>query len=290
MLRKARAAAVATWAFPFALGGTMSTTLDAGRKASPFGRFIRRIVRLSKDPFLFASILGIFALLAVFIIYPIAMVLLKSFASEEHPGLAVYVNLLSSSYVRQSLYNSLSMGAAAALVSSLVGFLFAYAVTRTDIPFKGFFNFMAIVPIVSPPFLGAVSVLLLFGSNGLITSKLLGIYNYPIYGFKGLLFAQVVTFFPVAYLTLKGVLESINPTLEDAALDLGSSRTQVFRKVTLPLALPGIASALLVIFIESLADFGNPLVLAGSDFPTLSVQDICRSPACMTCRAEPPFR
>ncbi len=242
------------------------------QQQSSIGKFFRRVARLSKDPFLFVSILVIFALLALFILYPIIMVLAKSLSSPDHPGLEVYVNLLSSSYVRESLYNSLSMGAAAALVSSLVGFLFAFAVTRTDIPFKGFFNFMAIVPIVSPPFLGAVSVLLLFGSNGLITSKLLGLYNYPIYGFKGLLFAQVVTFFPVAYLTLKGVLESISPTLEDAALDLGSSRSQVFRRVTLPLALPGIASALLVIFIESLADFGNPLVLAGSDFPTLSVQ------------------
>ena len=254
------------------VGGLMETTSPELTASNPFRRFARRVARLAKEPVLFASILVIFSLLAVFIIYPIVMVLLKSLTSAEHPGLEVYRNLLSSSYVRSSLYNSLSMGAAAAFLSCVVGFLFAYAVTRTDIPFKGFFNLMAIVPIISPPFLGAVSVLLLFGSNGLITSKLLGIYNYPIYGFKGLLFAQVVTFFPVAYLTLKGVLESISPTLEDAALDLGSSRSQVFRKVTLPLALPGIASALLVIFIESLADFGNPLVLAGSNFPTLSVQ------------------
>lgn len=250
----------------------METVNISSKKPTAIGKFTRRITRLAKDPVLLASILVIFALLAVFIIYPIGMVFLKSLTSSDHPGFEVYKALMSSSYVRASLYNSLTIGAASALLSCIVGFLFAYAVTRTDIPFKGFFNFMAIVPIVSPPFLGAVSVLLLFGSNGLITSKLLGIYNYPIYGFKGLLFAQVVTFFPVAYLTLKGVLESISPTLEDAALDLGSSRLQVFGKVTLPLALPGIASALLVIFIESLADFGNPLVLAGSNFPTLSVQ------------------
>jgi iron(III) transport system permease protein len=84
--------------------------------------------------------------------------------------------------------------------------------------------------------------------------------------------AQVVTFFPVAYLSLKGIIESINPSLEDAAFDLGASKWKVFSRVTLPLAIPGIASAMLVIFIESLADFGNPLVLAGSQFPTLAVQ------------------
>ncbi len=235
-------------------------------------RLWRQTVRLSKEPALLSSIIVIFALLAVFIVYPIAMVAVRSFASTDTPGLGMYSKLMSSPYVRRSLYNSLTMGAASAAISCAVGFVFAYTVTRTDVPLKGFLNFMAIVPIVSPPFLGAVSVLLLFGANGLITSKLFGIYNYPIYGFRGLLFAQVVTFFPVAYLTLKGVLESISPILEDAAMDLGASRLEVFSKVTLPLALPGIASALLVIFIESLADFGNPLILAGSDFPTLSVQ------------------
>ncbi|WP_455381281.1 ABC transporter permease, partial [Salinispira pacifica] len=101
---------------------------------------------------------------------------------------------------------------------------------------------------------------------------ILRLRNVQIYGFTGLLVAQVSTFFPVAYITLKGVLDSISTTLEDAALDLGGSRWKVFRKVTLPLAIPGIAGAMLVLFVETLADFGNPLILAGSQFPILSVQ------------------
>jgi iron(III) transport system permease protein len=113
---------------------------------------------------------------------------------------------------------------------------------------------------------------MLFGNNGFISSTLLGLNNPQIYGFRGLLFAQVLTFFPVAYITLRGVLESISPTLEDAAMDLGGSKWKIFLKVTLPLAIPGIASAMLVLFVESLADFGNPLILAGSKFPILSVQ------------------
>ncbi|MFN2165823.1 MAG: ABC transporter permease, partial [Anaerolineae bacterium] len=155
---------------------------------------------------------------------------------------------------------------------AVVGFLFAFSLSRTDMPGKRFFNLIAIIPIVSPPFIGALSIIMLFGNNGLITWTLLGLKNVTIYGFRGLLIAQVVTFFPVAYITLKGVLESISPTLEDAALDLGGSRWKVFRKVTLPLAVPGIASAMLVLFVETLADFGNPLILAGSQFPILSVQ------------------
>jgi iron(III) transport system permease protein len=113
---------------------------------------------------------------------------------------------------------------------------------------------------------------MLFGANGLITRGLLGIRNYNIYGFKGVLLSQIFTFAPVAYLTLKGVLESLNPPLEDAAMNVGAGRMQTFLRVTLPLSLPGIASAFLVVLIESLADFGNPLVLAGSRFPMLSTQ------------------
>jgi iron(III) transport system permease protein len=131
---------------------------------------------------------------------------------------------------------------------------------------------MAILPIISPPFIGALSIILLLGQNGLVTRQLLGLRDFPVYGLPGLLLAQVLTFFPVAYLTLRGVLESISPTLEDAAMNLGARRWAVFRRITLPLSRPGVASALLVLFIESLADFGNPLILGGSGFPVLSVQ------------------
>jgi iron(III) transport system permease protein len=164
------------------------------------------------------------------------------------------------------------MGGLTAVIGTAVGFAFALAVTRADVPLKRLLHIVAIVPIVSPPFIGALAIIMLFGNNGFVTWNLLRIQNFPIYGFRGLMIAQVVTFFPVAYLTLRGVLASINSTLEDAALDLGGSRLKVFARVTLPLAVPGIASAMLVLFIETLADFGNPLILAGSRFPILSVQ------------------
>ncbi|MBO8141717.1 MAG: iron ABC transporter permease [Firmicutes bacterium] len=228
--------------------------------------------QLLKDPLLFLGILAIFALIAVFIIYPLVKVFLVSIQTPDGIGLDVYEKTFSSWYMRRALYNSLLIGLLAAVLGTAIGFLFAYGITRTDMPLKPFFNLAAIMPVISPPFVGAVSILLLFGNNGLITSKLLGIYNYPIYGLRGLLLAQVVTFFPVAYLNLKGIMESISPVMEEAALDLGASRWQVFRRIFLPLTVPGIASAMLVLFIESLADFGNPLVLSGSHFPTLAVQ------------------
>ncbi len=232
----------------------------------------REVKMVSRDPLLLLVILLILSSLVIFIVYPLVRVVAASFRTGQGYSFAVFKEVLASKYLRQAFWNSVMMGALTAAVGSFVGFLFAFAVARTDIPLKKFLHLIAIIPIVSPPFIGALSIIMLFGNNGLITYSLLKINNFPIYGFRGLLFAQVITFFPVAYITLRGIIESISPTLEDAALDLGGSRWKVFRKVTLPLAVPGIASSMLVLFIETMADFGNPLILAGSQFPILSVQ------------------
>ncbi|MFA6507726.1 MAG: ABC transporter permease subunit, partial [Treponemataceae bacterium] len=239
---------------------------------NPFGKSLRELKMASRDPLLFFVILLVLASLIIFIVYPLYCVILASFKTNTGYSLSVFKEVFGSKYLGQAFWNSVMMGILTAAVGSFVGFLFAFAIARTDIPFKKFFHLIAIIPIVSPPFIGALSIIMLFGNSGLITYSLLGLKNYPIYGFQGLLFAQVITFFPVAYITLRGIIESISPTLEDAALDLGGSRWKVFWKVTLPLTIPGIASAMLVLFIETMADFGNPLILAGSQFPILSVQ------------------
>ncbi len=145
--------------------------------------------------------------------------------------------------------------------------------------FKRFLQVSTLLPIISPPFVIALSAILLFGRNGLITRKLLqeglGIDLYAagfdIYGLTGLVIVETLAYFPTAYLVLVGVLSSIEPALEEAASNLGASRWKVFRTVTVPLSLPGILNAMLLLFIESMADFGNPLILAGR-FNVLSVQ------------------
>jgi len=229
--------------------------------------------RLARDPVLLAVILLVTASLAIFILYPLVEVAATSLdVGGGRLGLGVYSEVAESAYIRKALYNSLLMSTLTAIVGTIIGFIFAFAVVRAKVPLARFFNTMAVIPIVSPPFIGALAIIMLFGNNGLISWNLLKIQNFPIYGFNGLFIAQVVTFFPVSYLTLKGVLESMNPILEDAALDLGGTRWKVFKKVTLPLAIPGIASSVLLLFVETLADFGNPLILAGSRFPMLSVQ------------------
>jgi len=245
---------------------------SAKMKTSVWDRTGKQIRLISRDPFLLIVIVLILASLIVFILYPLFRVIAMSVFQDGRFSLSVLGEVFASWYLRRAFLNSVMMGALTAVFGAIIGFLFAFSVSRTDIPLKKFLHIMAIIPIISPPFIGALSIIMLFGNNGLITWSLLKINNFQIYGFRGLLIAQVVTFFPVAYITLRGVLESISPTLEDAALDLGGSRWKVFRRVTLPLAIPGIASAMLVLFVETLADFGNPLILAGSQFPILSVQ------------------
>ena len=232
------------------------------------------LVKLSKDPLLLCVIVVLLLALILFIIYPLVKVCIVSFQVDGRFSVENFTSVItySNGYYMKALWNSLWMGFATATIGTFIAYIFAYSLTRANIRGQKFFNLIATIPIISPPFIGALAVVMLFGRNGFVSSTILGMDNANVYGPKGLLFAQVLTFFPVAYITLRGVLESISPTLEDAAMDLGGNRFTIFRKVTLPLSIPGIASSVLVLFVESLADFGNPLVLAGAQFPILSVQ------------------
>lgn len=126
------------------------------------------------------------------------------------------------------------------------------------------------MPVISPPFSLSLSIILLFGNNGLITKQILNI-NTSIYGLGGLVLVETIGMFPIAFMTISGVLRQIDSTVEDAALDLSASRWQTFKTITFPLAMPGILSAWLLVFTNSLADFANPLLLSG-DYRVLSTE------------------
>jgi iron(III) transport system permease protein len=228
--------------------------------------------RLGRDPLLFALVTAIALALAVFVAWPLVKVLAASFQSDGAWSMAGYVEIAQRRLYRNALTNSLEVGLLVGVLGVALGYLAAFVLTRLDVPGRGMLHTITILPIVSPPFVSAVSILFLFGFNGLVTRQALGLEDFSIYGFHGVVASQVFTFAPIAYLSLRGVLASISPTLEDAALNVGATRWQAFRKVSLPLSLPGIASAFLVVFIESMADFGNPLVLAGASYPMLAPQ------------------
>lgn len=226
---------------------------------------------LLRQPGLLACIVAILIILILFCILPVVRLFLATITSQEgRLDLRNVEHIMTSTNFFTSLGHSLLLGITVAVISTLVGYVFAYAVTRTNMRGKRFFHFMAMLPILSPPFVISLAMILLFGRSGVITKTLLGIRNNNVYGFPSLLIVQTLALFPLAYLNLKGVLESIDGSVEDASRSLGASRMKVFTSVTLPLSMPGIFSALLIVFAKSISDFGNPQVLAG-DFSVLSV-------------------
>lgn len=227
--------------------------------------------QLRQDPALVITLIIIGLSLFVFIVYPLIKVFLLSIRPHGTLTLDVYRQVVGQWWLRQSFYNSLLLGTLTATFSTLIGFIFAFALNRTDMPMKGFFGQMVQLPMISPPFMFTLSVILLLGRNGIITKGLLGLTNFNIYGLNGLVLVQTISMFPIAFNTLNGVMQGINPDLEEGALDLGASRFAVFRSITLPLSIPGLASSWLLVFVNSLADFANPMVLGGT-FDVLSVQ------------------
>lgn len=227
---------------------------------------------LAKQPLLLACIIFIFSILLIFIILPLFNVFKLAF-SNEAGGVSVdnFAKVIRNSSYRKTFFNSIKLGAIVAVISTTMGYIFAFAVTRTEMPGKKFFKMIATLPIISPPFVLSLSLIFLFGRLGLISNQLLGIENADVYGLRSLVIVQAISFFPVAYMTLTGILESIDDSVEDAAYSMGASRGHIFRTVTLPLSFPGIASALLLVFIQSLEDFSNPAVIAGG-YSTLAVE------------------
>ncbi len=226
---------------------------------------------LLRQPGLLACIIVILVILVIFCILPIVRLLYTTITNQDGQlDFSNVVHIMTSTNFFRSLGNSMMLGLTVSIISTIIGYIFAYAVTRTDMKGKRFFHFMAMIPILSPPFVISLAMILLFGRSGVITKTLLHIRNHNVYGFSSLMIVQTLALFPLAYLNLKGVLESIDGSVEDASRSLGASRMKVFSSVTLPLSVPGIFSALLIVFAKSISDFGNPQVLAGN-FSVLSV-------------------
>jgi len=210
-------------------------------------------------------------LILIFVIYPLYKVIVMSLTADGSFSFEEYAYIFSKSWLRGTFYNSMLLGVIVATTSTIIGFITAYSLYKVQLPMRGFFRQIVMLPIISPPFMLTISIILLMGRNGLITKQLLGITNYSIYGLDGLIIVQTLGMYPIAYRVLTGVLSRISPELENAALNLGGDKGYVFRSVTLPLSIPGLASAWLLVFVTSIADFANPMVLAG-EFDVLSVQ------------------
>ncbi len=219
--------------------------------------------RYAADPGVTLAFLGAAAVLGVFVVYPTLRVLV-------YPAVADYLAIPRSLRWMQAARNSLAMMVISTLTATLAGLIFAFAVTRPDVPGRRVFRGIAVLPLFAPPFMVAFAYILMFGRQGLITKTVLGL-DANIFGWHGLWLVQTVAFFPLAMLIIIGVLEAVNPSLEHAARNLGADEWTVVRTISFALARPGIAGAMLVVAISVLADFGNAVVIAGG-FPLLATE------------------
>jgi iron(III) transport system permease protein len=168
-------------------------------------------------------------------------------------------------YANGALPTSLLLVAIVAPTATLLGLAFALLGQRARFGFvRRSLDVISILPIITPPFVLAFAMIFLLGRRGLVTYQLFDMSSSWIFGLPGVAIAQILAFTPVAYLLLRGSMSSLNPALEEAAQTLGAGPWVTLRTITWPLLRPGLAAAMLLSMIESLADFGNPIILGGN--------------------------
>ncbi len=226
-----------------------------------------------RDPVILPTAMVVWAAVLLFVLYPLGRLLVLVFWNEG-PSLDAVRGLVTDWTHRAALVNSLVLAALVGVAGTVLGFAFALLALRGGLPrwLGRILDAVVLLPLISPPFTAAIALIFALGPRGLISYHVFGLTNVSIYGLSGTFLSETLTYFPIAYLTLKAVIANIDPNLEDSAFSLGARRRRVFRTVTVPLAIPGIANAFLLVSAASLADFATPLILAGTKFPVLPTQ------------------
>lgn len=242
--------------------------------------------RFGGDAFIAFLVVGSAGLLLLFVFLPLLTILSAAVVEDGRlapAALAARVTApeawsLACLAERQGcgvVWNTLALATLAGVLSTLLGLAFALLAARGNVRAMPAFRAMTILPLITPPFVVSLALIVLFGRTGLITGWMWEWFGIPrtrwIYGLPGVLLAQVLAQAPIAFMLLEGAVRAIGPSLEEAASTMGARRFTVFRTVTWPLLRPALAAAFLLGFVESLADFGNPLVLGG-DFDVLSTR------------------
>jgi len=242
---------------------------------------------INGDVFVVGAIGFVLAIVGAFVFFPIVNMLMSAFITED--GSYSFI-VFASKFFDDRLWglscvvgtgrcgvawNSLFLAVCVGFLTTVLGLIFALVVTRSGFKYRRAVRALTILPIITPPFVIGLALILMFGLSGSITqffSELFGLEPTRwLYGLPGLMIAQVLAYTPIAFLVLIGVVEGVSPSMEEAAQTLRASRWQVFKTVSLPLMRPGLANAFLLGFIESMADFGNPLILGGN-FDVLSTE------------------
>ena len=239
------------------------------------------------DLFVAAAVVGSGVLLLLFIAYPVSKALYGAFLNEDGQWslLALYnrignervwgVGCLAGGTRCGVAWNTLMLALLAATGTTVLGTMMALMAERGTSRFQAPLKVLAMLPIITPPFVVGLGLILLFGRAGVVNQLLEWAFGIEptrwFYGLFGVWIAQLFAFTPIAFMIMRGVVQGVSPSLEEAALTLRADKLRTFTTITLPLLKPGLANAFLVGFIESMADFGNPIVVGGQ-FSVLSTE------------------
>jgi iron(III) transport system permease protein len=239
---------------------------------------LARLGWLKGDVFTIGALMVVCEAIFLFVFYPVLCIMVSAFKADGAVDLAAFATRLSDNSIWGLgclsggacgvAWNSLFLATLVATLSTALGLAFALLAVRTRFPYPRLFRVVSILPVITPPFVIGLALILLFGRSGLVTTLLTDVFGLPrsrwIFGLPGLVIAQLLAFTPIAFLVLSGVVQAVGPSLEEASQTLRSGRWRTFTHVTWPLIRPGLANAFLIGFIESLADFGNPIMIGGN--------------------------
>jgi iron(III) transport system permease protein len=221
----------------------------------------------------------IFVLFA-FLLYPIGKSILSSFVENgdtlefSNYTLLNFENFFSNMLYKNALYHSLIVAVGVTILSTSIALPAAYALSRISLPFRGILLSLSVIPLISPPFIGAYSWVTLLGRSGIVTHYVdswFGIELPSIYGAFGIILALTLSYFPYVLLIVQGALSAADPFIEENAHVMGASRSRILRTVTFPLIIPSIAAGGIIVFVKALGNFGVPAILGGEYYvlPTL---------------------
>ncbi|MDE9481834.1 ABC transporter permease [Xenorhabdus bovienii] len=237
---------------------------------------LTRLEWLGGDSFVIGSLVAITALIGVFILFPSIAIFIPMFKDEaDQFAPFAFISILGQPHIIKVMANSILLSVAVGVGCTVFGLILAIYTARIARRSAIIGRIFSILPIVTPPFVVGLGVTLMMGRSGYITEFMatwFGLTNTNwLYGFTGIWIAQVLAFTPMAFMILDGAIKTIHPSLEEASYTLRANRYQAFFHVFLPLLKPALANAFLIVVVQSLADFSNPLVLGGN-FDVLATQ------------------
>ena len=201
----------------------------------------------------------------MFLIYPFSSMIINSFREPGSKAFSLenFKTFFSLPYYYETLFRSLKIALITMVITLIVGLPIAYLMTRFNVAGKKALHILMIISLMSPPFIGAYSWIILFGRSGVITKLVarIGITIPTIYGQGGIIMVLSLMMYPYIYLYVSGALGSIDSSLEEAAENLGSSKFRRLLTITMPVVLPSILAGAVVVFMTALADFGTPMLL-----------------------------